>query len=271
MGTSIRLADLNEFIRCPVCQGYLIDATTINECLHTFCKSCIVKHIKNNNNECPKCNTVIHERRPLDYITYDRNKQDIVYKLVPQLYISELSRKFAVQDLPDLDSPSKVILKKKFIYVVLVQRKRNSPINSVSSPTQRTNEPTSKCQNPIYLKCPATVRVSHLRKLLAVKFQLQANDRVSIIYKGDTVSDFDQVSNLAQSLSFCLQYEISRITSALEQGCSTSTSSYESASTSSSLTSIETTIATVSTSTNTIGCSGDEMCIDEPNIYESNK
>jgi hypothetical protein len=30
--------DVNEFITCVICKGYLIDATTITECLHT-CES----------------------------------------------------------------------------------------------------------------------------------------------------------------------------------------------------------------------------------------
>jgi len=272
MGTPIRLSELNEFISCPMCHEYLIDATTINECLHTFCRSCIVRHIKNSNNDCPKCNTIIHERRPLDYVIYDRNKQDIVYKLVPQLYISELRRKLAVHELPDIDSPTRSILKNNYIYVVLVQRKRNAPIHPILSPDTKekvTEQPAKEHLNPIYLKCPADIRISHLRKLVAVKFQLEANDRVSIIYKGDIVSDLDQVSNLAQSLTFCLQYEISRLTNRLEQGCSTSISSYESASTSSSLGSIAATSTTTSTSTSTHTDDSDAMSIDGSN--ESNR
>lgn len=31
----ILLADVNQFITCELCKGYLIDATTITECLHT--------------------------------------------------------------------------------------------------------------------------------------------------------------------------------------------------------------------------------------------
>ena len=33
----ILLKEVNEFITCVLCKGYLIDATTITECLHT-CK-----------------------------------------------------------------------------------------------------------------------------------------------------------------------------------------------------------------------------------------
>jgi len=202
MSSPVKLSELNEFISCPVCQGYLIDATTVNECLHTFCKSCIVKHIKKDNNECPKCSTIIHERRPLDYIIHDRNKQDIVYKLVPQLYISELNKRLASRETHGIDPITKQVLKKKFLHVVLVQRTRNS---NFSSPSAKNPAP-----NPIYLRCPLTIRIRHLRKLLIMKYQLKAEDRVTVLYKGDIVSDHDQVSNLAQSLTFCLHYEISK-------------------------------------------------------------
>lgn len=224
---TVKLSELNEFISCPVCQGYLIDATTVNECLHTFCKSCIVKHIKNNHNACPKCNTIIHERRPLDYIILDRNKQDIVYKLVPQLYIAELNKRLASQEMHDIDPTTEKVLKKKYIHVTLTSFRRDHPTNELpldaqqSTTTTTIGDATTKPNcgaavttihpDAIYLKCPLTVRIYHIRKLLAMKFQLGENDRVSLIYKGDIVSDNDQVSNLAQTLIFCIHYEISRI------------------------------------------------------------
>jgi hypothetical protein len=34
----VRLSDVNAYISCVLCKGYLIDATTVTECLHT-CKS----------------------------------------------------------------------------------------------------------------------------------------------------------------------------------------------------------------------------------------
>ncbi|NXY39373.1 PCGF1 protein, partial [Pomatorhinus ruficollis] len=40
------MKELNEHIVCFLCAGYFIDATTITECLHTFCKSCIVKYLQ---------------------------------------------------------------------------------------------------------------------------------------------------------------------------------------------------------------------------------
>ncbi|XP_053306391.1 polycomb group RING finger protein 6 [Spea bombifrons] len=80
----INLTDLNPYIRCSICKGYFIDATTITECLHTFCKSCIVRHFYYSN-RCPKCNVVVHQTQPLYNIRLDRQLQDIVYKLVVNL------------------------------------------------------------------------------------------------------------------------------------------------------------------------------------------
>ena len=57
-----------------ICHGYLVSATTVKECLHTFCKSCIVKHFKDSN-RCPECNKIIHQSHPLDYIAFDRTMQ----------------------------------------------------------------------------------------------------------------------------------------------------------------------------------------------------
>uniref|UniRef100_A0A8C5TK70 RING-type domain-containing protein n=1 Tax=Malurus cyaneus samueli TaxID=2593467 RepID=A0A8C5TK70_9PASS len=80
----INLAELNPYILCSICKGYFIDATTITECLHTFCKSCIVRHFYYSN-RCPKCNIVVHQTQPLYNIRLDRQLQDIVFKLVVNL------------------------------------------------------------------------------------------------------------------------------------------------------------------------------------------
>lgn len=92
-----RLIDLNEWITCYLCGGYLIDATTLVDCtsLHSFCRSCIVKYVKEFESIagtrpfCPVCETPLHESKPTSSLRSDRRLQDIVYKLVPGLYKSE--------------------------------------------------------------------------------------------------------------------------------------------------------------------------------------
>lgn len=42
----LSLSSLNPYITCPICEGYFVDATTVIDCLHTFCKSCLLKHFE---------------------------------------------------------------------------------------------------------------------------------------------------------------------------------------------------------------------------------
>ena len=88
----VSMKAINQHITCSLCAGYLVDATTITECLHTFCKTCIVKYLQTCNS-CPICTTVVHETQPLLNLRPDRTMQDIVYKLVPGLYKEERERR----------------------------------------------------------------------------------------------------------------------------------------------------------------------------------
>ena len=91
MHHQLNLSEINQLITCPLCQGYIIDATTISECLHAFCKSCIVKFLESNFH-CPVCKSIIHSAEPTRYLIHDPSLQDIVYKLVPDLYRNECKR-----------------------------------------------------------------------------------------------------------------------------------------------------------------------------------
>lgn len=98
------LTDVNTYITCVLCKGYLIDSTTITECLHTFCKKCIVEYLEENTN-CPICDTLLHQSHPLLYIAHDRTLQSIVYKLVPGLERNELERQLKYYDEHSLEYP----------------------------------------------------------------------------------------------------------------------------------------------------------------------
>ncbi|XP_065185457.1 polycomb group RING finger protein 3-like [Sycon ciliatum] len=87
----VRICDVNPHIVCSLCAGYFIDATTITECLHTFCRSCIVKHFQLHKT-CPTCNEKVHETQPLLTLKSDRTMQDIVFRLVPNLQREEMRR-----------------------------------------------------------------------------------------------------------------------------------------------------------------------------------
>ncbi|MEQ2247378.1 hypothetical protein ILYODFUR_008770 [Ilyodon furcidens] len=120
------LTQFYPYIRCALCCGFFIDATTITECLHTFCKSCIVKHFFYSN-RCPTCSIVVHETQPLYNIRPDRQLQDIVYKMVP--FLEELEReqmcKFYKERRLPLPKPVPVSLQSPV--VLKRQRKDNFP------------------------------------------------------------------------------------------------------------------------------------------------
>ncbi|KAH0521365.1 Polycomb group RING finger protein 5 [Microtus ochrogaster] len=59
--------DFNPYITCYICKGYLIKPTTVTECLHTFCKTCIVQHFEDSN-DCPRCGNQVHETNPLEML-----------------------------------------------------------------------------------------------------------------------------------------------------------------------------------------------------------
>ncbi|XP_015575880.1 E3 ubiquitin protein ligase DRIP2 isoform X2 [Ricinus communis] len=68
---------------CPLCDMLLKDATTISECLHTFCRKCIYKKISDEGVECcPICNIDLG-CVPLEKLRPDHNLQDVRAKIFP--------------------------------------------------------------------------------------------------------------------------------------------------------------------------------------------
>lgn len=94
MEERIYLNTLNEHIVCSICSGYIVNASMVPECQHTFCKSCLVKFLYHHNT-CPECHIVIHPTDPLAYIRTDRILNDIICKLVPNLEENERQRERA--------------------------------------------------------------------------------------------------------------------------------------------------------------------------------
>ncbi|MPC34689.1 Polycomb complex protein BMI-1 [Portunus trituberculatus] len=89
----VKLTQLNAHLVCVLCSGYFVDATTIIECLHTFCKTCIVRYLQTSS-FCPICDVQVHKTKPLLSLREDRTLQDVVFKLVPGLFHSEMKRRY---------------------------------------------------------------------------------------------------------------------------------------------------------------------------------
>uniref|UniRef100_A0A6P4A6Q8 E3 ubiquitin protein ligase DRIP2 isoform X1 n=1 Tax=Ziziphus jujuba TaxID=326968 RepID=A0A6P4A6Q8_ZIZJJ len=68
---------------CPLCNNLFRDATTISECLHTFCRKCIYDKISEEELDCcPICNIDLG-CVPLEKLRPDHNLQDVRAKIFP--------------------------------------------------------------------------------------------------------------------------------------------------------------------------------------------
>ncbi|KAI8921181.1 hypothetical protein DFJ77DRAFT_153717 [Powellomyces hirtus] len=89
-------------ITCTLCNGYLLNATSVDPCLHTFCKSCIYKHCKKDQSPsgekmCPTCQTVLGAN-PAAHLKVDHAMQNLAYILAPGLADAEREARVGVTD-----------------------------------------------------------------------------------------------------------------------------------------------------------------------------
>jgi hypothetical protein len=106
---NLNLDDLNQHLVCRICKGYFREAHTITECLHTFCKNCLLKEFDRGQHVCPHCKVELGPH-PLNLILYDRTMQELVNKILPHLEeedaINEekFYRERGIKRKPDSDS-----------------------------------------------------------------------------------------------------------------------------------------------------------------------
>lgn len=175
--TKIRLTDVNEFITCVLCKGYLIDATTITECLHTFCKQCIVTYLEDKYS-CPICDTILHQSHPYLYIAHDRTMQSIVYSIVSNLEKNELDRQVNFYKENNLEYPPqlKEKLEKKLMNSKDTENQKGT--NSKNVRQHENDDQIILCLEPMdgleelpkrYLICSCNSTVTTIKKYVAKK------------------------------------------------------------------------------------------------------
>lgn len=191
----IRIRDVNPHIVCSLCAGYFIDATTITECLHTFCKSCIVKCLQNSKS-CPQCNIKIHETQPLANLKPDRVMQDIIFKLIPGLYEDEERRKqefFKSRGMikekkkesvaPALtsvyDDPYGHYYSNDQLVAICLERYSDVPLTA--------DEQLLPMLPRKFIRCSVRTYIHHVILLLRKKLQIPQNLEVEILCEGQTL------------------------------------------------------------------------------------
>ncbi|XP_053976327.1 mucin-2-like [Hylaeus volcanicus] len=202
-GKRTYLREVNPYLICPLCRGYLIDATTVVECLHSFCRSCILKHL-NAEAHCPSCKHVLNKAKP--NIKADKALQDIVYKLVPGLYHKEMRKRrefykkhpehadFATPEQRGEDVSGRLIFAPEDAVSLSLEYlppgadpqtmllSNMDEVNNLNGSNSQTNinnninnnsiHNTNATNNRRYLQCPALVTIAHLKKFLALKYSV---------------------------------------------------------------------------------------------------
>ncbi|KAK3720041.1 hypothetical protein QZH41_015446, partial [Actinostola sp. cb2023] len=154
---SMNLKSLNPHITCVLCGGYLVDATTIIECLHS-CKT-----------------RVFLVLRTLD-MRPDRVLQDIVYKLIPGLY--DRIEDEGTDENDDHSNGKKAgdeIDDPVCVTMEYYGRKRFWQENMIF-PTR-------------FLRCSSQLPVSVLKKFVCMKFGIPDSHFVEIVRSDEILSD----------------------------------------------------------------------------------
>ncbi|KAL9983997.1 hypothetical protein ACROYT_G006249 [Oculina patagonica] len=196
----LKLQDLNSFITCELCRGYLIKPTTITECLHTFCRSCIMKYLQDSDdNKCPTCSIQIHETNPFDLLRPDKTLEDVIYKLMSRdekensVNNTTLKNQRKTKEVEEIkenvpDYAAEPVSKRIKISAVEENFHRDDPqigvclecLNDTSVQEQPVRELVRK-----YIRCSSRLTIAQIKKFLKVKLDLRTADQVEVMCNGE--------------------------------------------------------------------------------------
>ncbi|KAK4524831.1 hypothetical protein GAYE_SCF06G2733A [Galdieria yellowstonensis] len=171
----IPLAVVNCLFTCCICGGYWREATTICDCLHTFCKPCIYKHIRQQG-RCPRCWSKISPRNePWICAHEDKRLQEILQAVLPQI-------KEDVEEFQAISIPSNQAEKQQAPKTApSVAEYDNLSYPVAPLPLRNTNSHWCLLQlSPIqgstlpslgkpFLRVPPDITVRHLKKYVCLK------------------------------------------------------------------------------------------------------
>ncbi|KAM5135499.1 polycomb group RING finger protein 2-like isoform 1-T3 [Mantella aurantiaca] len=204
----IKMTELNPHLMCALCGGYFIDAATIVECLHSFCKTCILRYLEAHK-FCPMCDSQVHKGRPLLSIRSDKILQDIVYKLVPGLFRDEMKRRrdfYASYAHTNANSGSNIEQGDKVAVSgdMVVHEEENISLSIQFSEDAREDvrdsaesDNAEKRNSLRFLRCPAAMTITHLAKFLRNKMDVPNRYKVEILYEEEPLKDYYTLMDIA--------------------------------------------------------------------------
>ncbi|KAI1713472.1 RAWUL domain RING finger- and WD40-associated ubiquitin-like domain-containing protein [Ditylenchus destructor] len=214
-------------IICTLCNNYLVEAVTLTECLHFFCRSCLLHHLKSDN-RCPKCFQDLGKDLSSAFRP-DHTLQKLVYKLVPNFFWTQLKRRRRIKKKAEKKN-KKVSRRKAQVTKQMLHLSTNlcSPEEKVSLVLEYVPPSSSAqyLQNDStnfrrYFRCLAKTPLKHLKKLLEMKLAMTDNyavyfiddKRTHVLDDDDTLQDLIYLNPWTRENPLQLLFTLARLTS----------------------------------------------------------
>lgn len=212
----MKVKELNENFICIICNGYLIRPVAITECLHYFCRSCIVKYLETTSEyKCPYCETLIHETNPWELLREDKKLEYLIYQLVPGLAQNEKKRRQLFYSRRGMEDPDEHNVDSNLTLSILdSSSKKEEPAQEKPSDAQNETKPKQgidssqiglhlnyiEPESPAmskhegitfcgldkpYLRTSSNITVAHLKKFLKKKLNHPTKCDVDILCNGE--------------------------------------------------------------------------------------
>ncbi|KAL1499015.1 hypothetical protein AB1Y20_013532 [Prymnesium parvum] len=167
---------LNQHLVCTLCMGYFNNACTIIECLHTFCRDCILRHFCESN-VCPQCDSDLGTN-PKDLVRTDRTLQSIVDKVFPEF--SQAEEKAKRPDKRPASPPAEGRPEKSQRQAAPPPDESADDAVSFSLQEEEPSEHGAKLDKP-FLRTKSMFTVGHLKKYLSRKMNLKPNVDIDVL------------------------------------------------------------------------------------------
>ncbi|KAH8272561.1 hypothetical protein KR026_006264, partial [Drosophila bipectinata] len=185
-----RMRDVRQFhdlITCGICRGYMVDPTTVDDCYHTYCRSCILKHLLRVP-YCPECKR--SRSKEISEITEFNLRSDdmlrtLIYKMVPGLYQREC------QALADFEEQHKDLVDEKSpLHQEFFTATELVSLSLEYHPAMLQQCGAGEVPPTIYLQCAAGLRVELLKRFLCSKYNIEADNKlveVEVTYEDEVL------------------------------------------------------------------------------------
>ncbi|KAI0989047.1 hypothetical protein GJ496_009102 [Pomphorhynchus laevis] len=181
---SLSAGKINKYFTCQICNGYLIDCLKIDECLHNFCKSCILNWLRKST-YCPVCGVEINRIKPWVNLRADISLQNMINKLIPNLPEEEHKRvcKFSkvpesIESSTDIRSEDQQQMNGQELICFALQPDLNTDSQTMDL---RDNHPVSEKLPTIYVQSSSIIPIAVVAKYIRLKFGIPLDVKIAIM------------------------------------------------------------------------------------------